>query len=244
MLAQGSLPYSPTKSIATVVTHILTCYTRHVPEATIFAIFSTSFVVGLSGALMPGPLLTLTISEVAQHGFWAGPLLVLGHGILELLLVIALILGLNTVFENEQGAGIIGIVGGAVLIIMGISVLRKGWHHVAMPSTSTMSSGQKKRSVLSGLLVSIANPYWIIWWATIGMVYLAWSRTLGSAGVASFFTGHILSDLMWYSVVSYVVSTGKRIISDSIYRWLLLICGLALVGLGIFFIVTGIRSLL
>jgi threonine/homoserine/homoserine lactone efflux protein len=113
-----------------------------------------------------------------------------------------------------------------------------------MPATSTMSSGQKKRSVLSGLLVSIANPYWVIWWATIGMVYLTWSRTLGATGVAAFFTGHILSDLMWYSVVSYVIATGKRIISDSIYRWLLLICGLALVGLGIFFIVTGIKSLL
>lgn len=193
---------------------------------------------------MPGPLLTLTISEVARHGFWAGPLLVLGHGILELALVIALIFGLSTFLANELVAGIIGIAGGVVLIYMGVSVLRRSWHRVEMPSAATMSSEQKGRSVVSGMLVSIANPYWIIWWATIGMAYLTWSLKLGSAGVASFFSGHILSDLIWYTVVAYVVSTGKRIISDAIYRWLLLICGFALAGLGIFFLVTGIKSLL
>jgi threonine/homoserine/homoserine lactone efflux protein len=193
---------------------------------------------------MPGPLLTLTISEVARHGFWAGPLLVLGHGILELALVIALIFGLNKFFENEMVAGIIGVAGGIVLIYMGVSVIIRSWHRVEMPSAAAMSSEQKGRSVVSGMLVSMANPYWIIWWATIGMAYLTWSLKLGAAGVASFFSGHVLSDLIWYTVIAYVVSTGKRIISDAIYRWLLLLCGFALVGLGVFFMVSGIKSLL
>jgi threonine/homoserine/homoserine lactone efflux protein len=205
-------------------------------EVTILVIFSTSFIVGLSGALMPGPLLTLTISEVARHGFWAGPLLVLGHGLLELSLVIALIFGLNRILDNETVAGVIGMVGGVVLIYMGLSTLQEGWNRVAMPSMSDMSADLKRKSVLSGMLVSIANPYWVIWWATIGMYYLLWSLKL--------FTGHILSDLVWYTLVSYIVWRGKRIISNTVYRWLLLICGLALVGLGIFFIVTGIKTLM
>jgi len=49
---------------------------------------------------------------------------------------------------------------------------------------------------------------------------------------------------VWYTLVSYIVWKGKRIISNTVYRRLLLLCGLALVGLGIFFIVTGIKSLL
>jgi hypothetical protein len=58
---------------------------------TLLTIFASSFVIALSGALMPGPLLTATISECSQRGFIAGPLLITGHAILELVLVIALL---------------------------------------------------------------------------------------------------------------------------------------------------------
>ena len=44
---------------------------------------STSFIVALSGALMPGPLLTVTVGEAARRGFWAGPLIMVGHALLE-----------------------------------------------------------------------------------------------------------------------------------------------------------------
>ena len=81
------------------------------PEATLIIIFSTSFLVGLSGALMPGPLLAVTVGEAARRGFWAGPLLILGHGILELALVVALVAGLSRLVGNNLVSGVVGIVG-------------------------------------------------------------------------------------------------------------------------------------
>ena len=59
----------------------------------IAAIFGGSFTLALSGVLMPGPLLTVTIAESARRGFWAGPLLMTGHSILELLIVLAIFKG-------------------------------------------------------------------------------------------------------------------------------------------------------
>ncbi|MBN1636251.1 MAG: LysE family transporter, partial [Deltaproteobacteria bacterium] len=59
-----------------------------------FMIFGSSFVIALSGAMVPGPLLTVTISESARRGAMTGPLLIVGHGILELLLLIAIMMGL------------------------------------------------------------------------------------------------------------------------------------------------------
>jgi len=50
--------------------------------------------------MMPGPLLTITISESSQRGFFIGPALILGHAILELILVIALLFGLAPFFKN------------------------------------------------------------------------------------------------------------------------------------------------
>ena len=81
-------------------------------------IFVTSFGVGLSGALMPGPVLTVTIAEATRRGFWAGPLIVLGHGIIEFSLFIALVLGLGELLKHNLVFGIVGISGAIVLIWM------------------------------------------------------------------------------------------------------------------------------
>lgn len=195
---------------------------------------------------MPGPLLALTISETARRGFWAGPLLVLGHGILELALVIALVLGLSQIIVGDLVTGLIGIIGGVVLVVMGINIIDTSWHRnvVAVPSENPVAARQHRRWILSGVVVSLSNPYWFMWWATIGMAWLLWSMKLGAAGVASFFTGHILADLAWYALVSLVIVTGKKIIKDTAYHWLLYMCGLSLVGLGAYFIASGLNFVL
>ncbi len=216
------------------------------PEATIAVIFTTSFVVGLSGAVMPGPLLALTISETARRGFWAGPLLVLGHGILELALVIALVLGLSQIIVGDLATGLIGIVGGIVLIAMGINIVdtsRKSGIE-AIPTDNPEVVRRYRKWIFSGVVVSLSNPYWFIWWATIGMAYLLWSLKLGAAGVASFFTGHILADLVWYALISFIIVSGKRIIKDTAYHWLLCVCGISLIGLGAYFISAGLSFVL
>jgi threonine/homoserine/homoserine lactone efflux protein len=82
-------------------------------------IFFTSFLVGLSGALMPGPVLVVTVSHATRRGFIAGPLIVLGHALLELALVVGISLGLGQYLVLEPVSGVLGIVGGVVLAWMG-----------------------------------------------------------------------------------------------------------------------------
>lgn len=65
------------------------------------AIFLSSFLLALSGAMMPGPLLTATIGESASRGPSTGPLLILGHGILEVALLLLLFLGLSPFFQSR-----------------------------------------------------------------------------------------------------------------------------------------------
>jgi len=63
------------------------------------------------------------------------------------------------------------------------------------------------------------------------------------AGVASFFTGHVLADFAWYALVAFIVATGRKVMNDRVYQGLLVLCGLALLALGVYFIVSGIRFL-
>jgi hypothetical protein len=57
--------------------------------------------------------------------------------------------------------------------------------------------------------------------------------------VATFFAGHTLGDFGLYALVGLVITKGMRFISDKVYRWVLIVCGVMLVGLGIYFIISG-----
>ena len=220
------------------------CYTdimttEALPEATLAAIFFTSFIVAISGALMPGPVLALTISSVAQRGFRAAPLIIAGHALLELALVIALVFGLSRFIDSDFIASIIGIVGGSVLIGIGVVTVVKGRHSTNPLSSPATYATRDHMLVVSGIVTSISNPFWFLWWATIGITYLLWSLKLGAAGVVTFFAGHTLGDFGLYALVGLVVTKGMRFINDSVYRWILIVCGVMLVGLGMYFLVSG-----
>src|SRR5690606_16807486 len=93
-----------------------------------------------------------------------------------------------------------------------------------------------------GGLVSVANPYWVIWWATVGTALVVDSlETDGAAGPAAVFVGHILSDLVWLTFVAVVVASGARWLGDRGYRWLLGICAAFLLVIGVTFAISGVR---
>jgi len=207
--------------------------------ASLFLIFGTAFVVSLSGAMMPGPLLAVNISEAARHGFRAGPLLVLGHGIVELVVVVALAWGLSEVLGQSLVAGIIGVIGGLFLLGMAFALIRRAGQATAPLEVNPHSSRRGRWLPVTGAVVSVANPFWLIWWATVGSTWAFWSLTVGVIGVVVFYLGHILSDLGWYSLVSLIVARGRRLMSRRVYKGLLLACGVALIGLGVYFMVSG-----
>ncbi|MFQ5827272.1 MAG: LysE family transporter [Dehalococcoidia bacterium] len=206
-------------------------------------IFGTSFLVGLSGAMMPGPLLAVNISQAARRGFWVGPRLVLGHGILESILLVALALGLREILQMDLVVGSIGLLGGGVLIWMGQNILRQR-KRPFLPQGTSPGSHHTGGLVWQGVLVSLSNPYWLVWWATVGASYTLWALEGGILGISAFYAGHILSDLGWYSLVSLIVATGRRVISDGVYRAVLAGCSLTLFGLGVYFMYSGIRFFL
>jgi threonine/homoserine/homoserine lactone efflux protein len=209
-------------------------------QATLTAIFTTSFLVGLSGAITPGPLLILDIREATRRGFIAGPQIALGHSILELLLVIVLALGFARFIEEGPTAGVIGTLGGLFLLRMAWGMLR----HPGRGAPSTQAQGDPGAGaawpIVGGVLVSLSNPYWSLWWATVGLSFMVWSLEWGFLGLALFYTGHICADIAWFSLVSFAIARGRRWMTDPLYRGLMASCGLFLAAMGGFFLYSGI----
>ncbi len=191
-----------------------------------------SFVVGLSGAMMPGPLLAIAISESSKRGVSAGPLLVLGHAILESALVAAVALGLAELLSGPITMTVVSLVGSIALSSMGLAMIRSC---SKLSLQGQVGSEGTMHPVLSGIFASLANPYWTLWWATVGVALILQWPEAGWMGVVAFTIGHLLSDLAWYSFVSFGVARGRKFVSDRVYRWAIAICGLALVGFGTWF---------
>jgi threonine/homoserine/homoserine lactone efflux protein len=204
-------------------------------------LFFTSFVVAFSGAMMPGPLMTATISESAIRGPWAGPKMIAGHAILEILLLVALFFGLEPLFKNEWFFVIVSLAGGGIMIWMATGMFRS----IPTLEIKTDTTSSKRTNLyLSGILMSLANPYWIIWWATIGLGYVLISKSQGITGVIFFFLGHILGDLVWYSAISFAVGKGRQFFSNRTYKILVGACAVFLVGFAVWLVVTGIGKLM
>jgi threonine/homoserine/homoserine lactone efflux protein len=204
-------------------------------------LFVTSFIVALSGAAMPGPLLTVTISETSRRGVMTGPLLIAGHALLELALVLALLMGLAPLLKMEPVFIVIALAGSAVLLWMGVGMFK------SLPSLRLAAGGAAPKGsnlLLSGILMSLVNPYWSVWWATIGVSYILYSMKAGIMGVTAFFAGHIMGDLFWYAAVSMAVWKGRRLLSERGYRFLIGSCAVCLILFSCLFAWSGIQRLL
>jgi threonine/homoserine/homoserine lactone efflux protein len=204
-------------------------------------IFSSSFLIALSGALMPGPLLTYTVAESARRGFWAGPIIMLGHGFLELGLVVLLLLGIGALINQPVIMGIVGLTGAVILWWLGYGLL-----HSARTAQLDLTAGDSRaiHPFWAGIFMSLANPYWLIWWVTLGLGYVLFAYKYGLWGVLFFFIGHFMADLIWYSLVSVAVAQGKKFISDRLYHGFMVVCALFLMVFGCYFGYQGIKTLM
>jgi threonine/homoserine/homoserine lactone efflux protein len=200
-------------------------------EVALFAV--SSFLVGLSGALVPGPMLTVTISSSLKKGPLAGPMVVSGHMITEVAILLLLVLGLGWLIGSATATLLIGTIGGLVLVYMGYRISQS-----PPPSLKEkVEVTDKYGSVLSGILSSISNPYFFIWWVTIGWAFvLKGLEFAGLAGILGFMAGHWAADLGFYSLVSFFTSKGSEIITQKYYKALMYGCGIFMICLGIYFV--------
>lgn len=215
-------------------------------------IFGQSFLVGLSGAVAPGPLLTYNIQLTCKKGFWIGPKLILGHAFLEAGLILGLIWGLGRFLQLSLTRIAISFLGGVMLIWMGYDLIFKESRKASAPANheiaATLEPAPGKgltelNPVLAGVVISLSNPYWLMWWVMVGLTLITQAFRYGWVGVGCFFCGHFLSDLGWYSFVSGVMVKSRRLLTGRFYRWLLCGCGLFLIYLALAFIYDALKLL-
>jgi len=204
-----------------------------------FEIFIFSFLVALTGALSPGPLLTFTVykSIKQKRGYLAGIYIILGHATIELILIIALLAGASLFFQNILFLTVVGILGGILLSIYGILVMRDVLKtEIDVTFDESQHKGFKGNSYLGGIVVSLSNPYWEFWWAVIGLGFLITYNVsfANPFGLLLFFLGHELGDAVWYLPISTIAYLGRKSLNPKIFKYILVACGAFMIIFGVY----------
>ena len=189
-----------------------------------------AFAIGLTGALAPGPTLVATVNASLKSGWTAGPKVAAGHAIVEL--VIFLLIAQGLAIATQQYSSAIAVVGGLALIAFGLLTIR-GSSRASLSSDMADKAGNP---YLAGVLTSAANPYFWIWWLTVGSALVLSGLKGGLALAGLFMIGHWGADFGWYTLVSASLDKGRSVLSEANYHRILAICGGFLILFGLYYL--------
>jgi len=191
--------------------------------------------ISLSGVMMPGPLFAMVVAY-SYRSLWAGPQVALGHAVIEVPLILIIYFGFARFFKNNIVQLVLSVLGGGMIIWLGISMF------LVRAEVVSGSKDLLYNAFIAGIITTGLNPFFLLWWTTIGSVLIMKSLNFGMKGLIVFIIVHWLCDLVWLSLVSVVIYRTHTLWGGRFQEGLFIACGLLLVGFGCWFIVSGIKQ--
>lgn len=201
--------------------------------AALAAFLIQAVVISLSGVMAPGPMTTITVGRGGENPH-AGALIALGHGAVEVPLMLAIFYGFGYFVEIRAVKTLIFVFGGLFLLFM-------AWGMFSSLAARAQASQKVPQGspVFAGMMLSLGNPYFLIWWVTIGASLTLQSVRFGLAGFAAFAFIHWLCDLVWLYFLSALSFKGGQFFGRVFQRVIFVVCGVALVFFGVRFLFDG-----
>ena len=193
--------------------------------------------ISLSGVMAPGPVTSVVVGKGSESPH-AGALVALGHGVVELPLMVAVYYGVGRLLELPHTQAIIALAGGLFLLWMGLGMLRRLRQGVDLEEQTGHTP------FAAGILLSAGNPYFLVWWATVGAALISRSAAFGLGGFLAFGLAHWACDFAWDYGLSALSFQGGKALGARFQRGIFLLCGMALIFFGGRFVWDGATTLL
>ena len=190
-------------------------------------------VISASGVMAPGPLFAATVSYGLREGTRAGFKMAVGHTIVEFPLVILLGIGVFSLESFPEFRTIISIFGAITLFVFATIQIR-----TIFRKKELVLSNSKQGPLITGIVFTALNPFFIIWWLAIGFKLISDAMLMWAlAGILIVFVLHIWMDFVWLGIVSFLASKSSRILSNRNYKILMIGLSIMLIYFGITFLV-------
>jgi threonine/homoserine/homoserine lactone efflux protein len=186
--------------------------------------------------MAPGPITVATLAHGRQDPL-AGVWINIGHSIAEVPLIFVLLLGLEPFLESENIRRVLSIGGGLVMVWMGQGLIRKG-NMETIPKNCTHLQWNP---IYDGAILTALNPYWLLWWMTVGAGLISRALNFGAATVvALMIVIHLLCDFSWGTFLSFSAYRSKNILRPEKWGYIEMGCGAVLILFGGIFLYEGI----
>jgi len=191
-------------------------------------------VISFSGVMMPGPMFAVTLAKSYKSPL-AGTRISLGHAVIEVPLILLIYFGFAQFFQYSIVQLVLSVLGSGMILWLGISMFR------ARVEVTQKGKDLPYSAFTAGILTSAFNPFFLLWWATIGSMLIMRILDFGTVGLIAFIIVHWLCDLAWLSLVSVVIYRTHSLWGPKLQEWLFIAGSLLLVGFGLWFLVSGIQ---
>jgi len=178
-------------------------------------------LISLSGVIAPGPVTAVTISKGTKSPH-AGAMIALGHGMVEIPLMILILYGFGDILKMTYMKAIISLLGGLFLLKIGLDLLK------GIKQAKIDSSNDPNSPLRAGIILTLANPYFLVWMATIGSILIFRSYAFGLLGFIIFMIAHWSCDFLWLYFLSALSFKGGQFFGKKLQQVLFLICGVFL----------------
>ena len=204
-------------------------------------VFLEGTILGLSLAFLFGfgPAFFALIQTGIYRGFLQGVILALGIFINDLFLVTLSILGASSFMKNFEDFKTMGIIGGAVLVVIGIFTFIK---------KSAVNNGEEDENSSDphlliyfgkGFILNALNPFvWIFWISIVVGVTAQYSAD--TYKLVLFFSGTLAVVLITDIIKTFAASQFKRMVTDKFLIIINKIAGIAISLFGIFLILRSV----
>ncbi|MCC4770276.1 LysE family translocator [Methanosarcina sp. DH2] len=213
------------------------------------------FTVGISAAVIPGPMMFATIGASFHKGWRAGPSVFIGHALVELAFFVLILVGASS-FLGKSVVSYLAIIGGLMMVVFGLVMIKKAKEASTMDvsisaSSLNLSSGPISSGIMTsalnpfsgtvsaGIITSALNPFFVAWWLTAGSAILLQEYLTGIFAVTAFIVGHWIADLGFLVAVSSSFSRGTEVISQSTHKKLVYLCGGFMAFFGLWFMINN-----
>ena len=199
------------------------------------------FGLGFFVALQLGPISLFMIRSTLRGGLWIGLSIGFGIALIDALYATLGVAGAAPLVSIGPVRVVLGLVGGAVLVVLGLRTLYSAFR-VRSGGETELEVSSRRRAFATAVVATASNPLTIVSWAAIfaGATAAAAAGTAG--GAALLVIGVAAGSATWFALLATGVASARRALGRRTMRVADIVAGLGLIGFGGLLVYEGIDS--